>query len=265
MKTVINSMTVYTFGNKAKQPLIFVHGFPYDHTMWNNQIKRLQKDYYCVAYDIRGLGESYVGDGQYTMEAYVDDLFSIINELNLDKPILCGLSMGGYISLRAVEKSQTTFNALILCDTKADADDDKGKLVRAEKINQINVEGLEKFVNEFVPNCFADETPKKKKKMFTETLEITKQQNPLGVKGALFAMLSRTSTKIFLKKIKIPTLLLVGAFDNLTPPTVMKEMADKIKDSEFGIAPRAGHMSPLENKSFVNDIISGFLKRRLNQ
>jgi len=103
MQKQINGLAVYTYGNKKNTPIIFVHGFPLDNTMWKNQIKFLQKDYYCITYDVRGLGNSYVGDGQYTMEAYVWDLFSIINELNLNKPVLCGLSMGGYISLRAVE------------------------------------------------------------------------------------------------------------------------------------------------------------------
>ena len=98
MKVSINSLSVNTFGDQNNQPIIFIHGFPYDHSMWENQINFLKEKYFCVAYDVRGLGESYVGDGQYTMEAYVNDLFSIINELKLKRPILCGLSMGGYIA-----------------------------------------------------------------------------------------------------------------------------------------------------------------------
>lgn len=264
MQKVINSMVVHTQGNKNNQPIVFVHGFPFDNSMWHNQINFLKDNFYCVSYDIRGLGESYVGDGQYTMEAFVEDLFSIITELNLNKPVLCGLSMGGYIALRATEKYEQKLSGLILLDTKADSDDDDGKLVRANKINQINVEGLDSFVDSFVPGLFCDETKTENVKLYESTIAKCKQNNPIGVKGALIAMLSRTSTVNYLSRIKLPVLVITGAFDKLTPPVQMRELADKIKNSEFAIAPRAGHLSPLENPGFVNDMIKGFLKRTLS-
>ncbi len=263
MQMVINSMAVHTSGNKNNPAIIFVHGFPFDSWMWHKQVQRFRKEFYCVTYDIRGLGESYVGDGQYTMEAYVSDLMSIIDHLGIEKPILCGLSMGGYLALRATEKFQERFSGLVLLDTKADADDDKGKLVRANKINQINIDGLEAFVDGFVPPLFAEEAEKDYKKLFYETIHRCKQNNPLGVKGALIAMLSRTSTVKFLKKIKIPTLVISGSQDKLTPPVKMRDISEKIPNSEFAIVPRAGHLSPLENAPFVNDVIEGFIKRRV--
>lgn len=261
MKVVINSLSVNTFGDQNNKSIIFIHGFPYDHSMWENQINILKEKYFCVAYDVRGLGESYVGDGQYTMEAYVNDLFSIINELKLKKPILCGLSMGGYIVLRAVERSMEIFKGLILCDTKSEADDDTAKMKRAAAINQINTEGLIKFVDVFVTNCFAEETPKEQEKMFLTTLFKAHKHDPIGIKGALIAIMSRTDTTSFLHKINIPTLVLCGSFDKLTPPPVMRAMSEKIPRSEFAIIPRSGHMTPLENPECVNDLIEGFLKR----
>ncbi len=263
MQKIINSMVVNISGDKNKQPIIFIHGFPFDRSLWNNQVNLLQKDYYCITYDIRGLGSSYVGDGQYTMEAFVSDLYSIIGELQIEKPVLCGLSMGGYIALRAVEKHQRTFKGLILCNTKSTADDNSGKLIRAEKINQINVDGLDAFTEEFVTGCFAKESLKDFKEIVDLTISRAKQNNPLGVKGALLAMLSRTDTTEYLSKVQIPTLVIAGAFDKLTPPTVMRDMADRFKNAEFAITPRAGHLSPIENPGMVNDLISGFLKRRI--
>lgn len=262
MKIIINGITVNLIGESKNQPIIFIHGFPFDQSMWINQIKALKNNYYCISYDLRGLGESYVGDGQYTMEFYVDDLFTLINELEIDKPILCGLSMGGYISLRAVERSQEIFKGLILCDTKSEADDNAGKLKRSAAINLINTEGLIKFTDAFVTNCFSDETPLEQEKLFYDTLYKAGQHNPLGVKGAIFALLSRTDTTSNLSSIKIPTLLLCGSFDKLTPPTIMRIMSEKISNSEFAIIPQAGHMAPLENPDCVNDLILGFLKRR---
>ncbi len=262
MKFTINGLSVNTFGNSSNKSIVFIHGFPYDHSMWQNQIDALKDEYYCIAYDVRGLGESYVGDGQFTMEFYVDDLFIIMKELKLQKPAVCGLSMGGYIALRAVEKNQENFGALILCDTRAEADDNSGKLKRSANINMINTEGLKKFVDNFVPNCFADETIEEEKDLYQSILNKSYNNNPIGVKGAIIAIMSRTDTTEFLPKIKIPSLILCGSFDKLTPPQVMRALSEKIPDSEFAIIPRAGHMSPIENPQAVNDLIKGFLKRR---
>lgn len=258
----INGLTVHTFGDNRKQSIIFIHGFPYDHSMWEEQIKILEGNYFCIAYDVRGLGESSVGFGQYTMEAYVDDLFSIIKNLHLKKPILCGLSMGGYITLRAVEKFHDSFSGLILCDTKSEADDNVAKLKRAAGISQIDSGEIIKFIDSFVANCFAEETIEENQNLFQSTLAKSHKQNPVGVKGAIIAIMSRTDTTSFLPKIKLPTLVLCGSFDTLTPPTLMRTLSEKIPDSEFAIIPRAGHMTPLENPKGVNDLITGFLKRR---
>jgi len=261
MQLSINGLQAFTSGDESKQPIIFVHGFPYDHTMWDKQIGYLKDDYSCVTYDIRGLGNSDVGDGQYTMELYVDDLLAIISELKLVKPVLCGLSMGGYIAFRAVERSQETFGALIFCDTKAEADYDEGKLNRASKIKQINEEGIEAFVDSFVPTCFSKTAKENQSEIFNEVLNRCKKYNPLGVKGALISMLSRTDTSNYLGKINIPTLLIVGEKDSLTPPETMRVISEKIPNSEFVIIRGAGHMTPIEKPDAVNEAIESFLRK----
>lgn len=263
MQKKVNDLAVWAEGNPKKNPILFIHGFPYDHTMWHNQIDELKDNYYCVSYDLRGLGKSKPGDGQHTMESHVDDLFAVIKNMKLRKPVVCALSMGGYITLRAVERDQKKLKALILCDTKADADTNAGRLTRAAAIKQINEKGVEKFVAPFVKNCFSDITLKEKKRkvVYTTTLKKSLTSKPLGLKAALLAMAGRTDTTEFLLKITIPTLVLVGQLDKLTPPSVMQAMADKIPNADFGIAPRAGHMAPLENPGFVTDMIKGFLQK----
>ena len=94
MESNKTDLSFFTDGDPKNKSIIFVHGFPYDHTMWDKQIDDLKLNYFCVSYDIRGLGQSPIGDGQYTIESFVVVLETIISELNLDKPFLCGLSMG---------------------------------------------------------------------------------------------------------------------------------------------------------------------------
>ena len=260
MEYSVNGLKVFTKGNKSKSPIIFIHGFPYDHTMWDFQVDHLKDKYYCVGYDIRGLGQSYIGDGQYTMEAFVWDLFSIMDTFHIENPVICGLSMGGYIALRAVEKDQKRFSGLILCDTRAEADDNNGKMKRSNAIDKINVQGVEAFTSDFVPTCFHSKTPERLSEIYQNQLNITGNQNSIGVKGSLLAMLSRKNLSKALKKFDLPTLLLVGEKDQITPPLNMKKIAGKIKKSKFYLVPKAGHMAPLENANFVNKKIEKFLR-----
>ena len=261
MKKTINDLFVYTSGNENNKAIIFVHGFPYDHMMWKEQIKEFSQDYFCAAYDIRGLGQSPAGNGQFTMESFVDDLEMIIDELKLDKPILCGLSMGGYISLRALERMPDKFSAVILCDTKSEADNNEGKLKRAAGIKRISTEGLAPFAKDFITNCFGDYFKQNKKEESDKIIETSSQYDPVGVKGCLLAMLGRTDTTANLEKINIPTLLICGVQDALTPPAIMKEMQKKIKNAEYVEIKNAGHMTPIENPEEVNSTISLFFNK----
>lgn len=263
MKTVINDLSVFYEGNNTNKSIIFIHGFPYDHTMWNSQIELLKENYFCISYDIRGLGESPAGDGQFTMESFVDDLESIINTLKLDKPIVCGLSMGGYITLRSLERMQDKFSAAILCDTRSEADNNEGKLKRAAAIKRINTEGLAPFAKDFITNCFAEDFKQNKKEELERIINKSAAFNPVGVKGCLLAMLSRTDTTQSLSEIKIPTLLICGEKDALTPPSVMKEMFHKIPAAEFVEISKAGHMTPIENPIDVNNAIINFLNKNI--
>lgn len=261
METKINDLSVFISGNGKAKSILFVHGYPYDHKMWDYQVNELSKEYYCVTYDIRGLGESPESDGQYTLESFVDDLEGIIDELSLEKPVLCGLSMGGYISLRAVERMENKLSALILCDTKSMADDNQGKLKRAAGIKEINGPGKGNFVEQFVKNCFAEKFIKENEQAYLEVLNRSKQNSSAGLKGCLLAMAARTDTTSYLPKISIPTLLICGKEDKLTPPDGMKKMADQIKNSKFVEVEEAAHMTPIEKPEMVTVAIKKFIER----
>ena len=259
MNLSVNNLAVFTDGKSSNNAIIFVHGFPFDHFMWDEQVTAFGNDYYCVRYDIRGLGASPAGDGQLTVEMFVDDLENIIDELKLNRPVLCGLSMGGYISLRAVERMENKFSALILCDTKSAADDNGGKIKRAEAIKQINSGEFDPFIESFVLNCFGEKFVKENNAEYRKVVDRSKKNNPLGVKGCLLAMAGRTDTTEYLSKIKIPTLVISGSKDRLTPPAVMEPMANQIANSEFVKIDGAGHMTPIENPQRVNELIKNFL------
>lgn len=261
MNSTKNNLAVFTDGNRENESILFVHGFPFDHFMWDEQVKALSSDYFCIRYDIRGLGASPVGDGQYTMEMFVDDHEQVVAEHLSDKPVLCGLSMGGYISLRAMERIQDDLKALILCDTKSVADDNETRLKRAAGIKMINEGNFESFIEEFVSICFADDFINNHKEDYEKVVNRSKRNNPLGVKGCLLAMAGRTDTTGFLSEIRIPALVICGSEDKISPPDLMMSMADKIPDSEFLLIEGAGHMTPMEKARIVNGAIKKFLRK----
>ena len=262
MKETISGLSVFLEGDSKGKPIIFVHGFPYDHTMWKAQVDEFSKNYFCIAYDIRGLGESLTGDGQFTMESFVDDLEAIMTELKLNKPILCGLSMGGYIGLRALERFEEKFSAVILCDTRPEADNNEGKLKRAAAIKRINTEGLAPFTKDFITNCYGNYYKQNSKNNFEKRIAKSSNFDSIGVKGSLLAMLGRNDTTEYLGKIKIPVLIVCGEQDTLTPVMVMQAMAEKINGAEFVVIKNSGHMSPIENPEEVNKAIEEFLESK---
>jgi 3-oxoadipate enol-lactonase len=265
MNITKNPVVIFENGDTHNPAIVFVHGFPYDHQMWNKVIEGLSGDFYCVSYDIRGLGVSEPGDGQFTLEMFVDDLMFVLDKLNLNKPILCGLSMGGYIGLRAVEREEDKFGGLILCDTKANSDTDDVKLKRAMNVKRINEEGVQKFAADFIPTCFAPESIERLRDEYIKILGRSMNSNASAVKGCLIAMAGRTDTTAYLPKIKIPTMVLCGEKDKLSTPDAMKEMSDKINGAEFVIVPDSGHMTPIENPEFVIEKIRKFISAQISK
>jgi pimeloyl-ACP methyl ester carboxylesterase len=248
-------------GETVGLPVIFLHGFPFSHEMWKAQLDVVGKTYRAIAYDIRGHGLSYVGDGQYTIEGHVDDLIALLDYLKLEKVIVVGLSMGGYITLRALERNADRFMAAVLCNTRSEADSNEGRLKRAAGIESVKKEGSAPFAEEFVKLVFATETFRAKPAAVESIREIIEQTPPLSIAGTLLALSARTDTTPSLSNIKIPATILVGEHDTITPPASSQAMHEKIPGSELHIIPQAAHMSNLENPDFFNEKLLSFLKR----
>lgn len=252
-------LNVVELGDSHAKPIVVIHGFPLNHEMWTPQFEFLKQDFRVVAYDVRGHGESDVGDGQYTMELFAEDLLGLLDSLKIEKAVLCGLSMGGYIALRAVEKSMERVEGLVLCDTKAEADSNEAKLKRAATIRSIKVQGIKPFIESQIQALLAPQTVTHNPATVERVRGMIHHNSPLGICGALLAMAGRTDTLTVLPKLKIPTLILVGEDDILTPPEVSKSMHAKIPHSTMHIIQRAGHLSNLENTEDFNSHIRDFL------
>ena len=248
-------------GDPRATPVVFVHGFPFSHEMWTPQLDVVSRSYRVIAYDVRGHGLSDIGDGQYTIEAHVDDLFGLIDHLGLGAVILVGLSMGGYIVLRALEREQNRFLAAALCDTRPEADSNEGKLRRFASIAAVRKSGSAAFAENFVKAVFAPATFAANPEAIAAIRRIIEHTPPLSIAGTQLALASRTDTTGSLPAIRIPTLILVGEQDVTTPPEASRLMHERIPGSELHIISGAAHMSNLENTGEFNRHLLAFLQR----
>ncbi len=266
MKANINNILhrYIDIGIPTSTPVIFIHGFPFSHKMWtftNGQTELLAGMNRVIAYDVRGHGESEVGSGHYSIEFFVDDLIGLMDHLAIHKAILCGLSMGGYIALRAVERHPDRIMGLVLCDTKSESDGNEAKIKRAAAIRNIQINGIKAYAADYVKNVFAPESLEKKQDAVKLIQSIIERTAPAALFGTLLALASRTDTTACLPSIQCPTLILVGEKDTVTPPSAAQSLKENIRDSELQIIPHAAHMSNLENPEVFNKHLVEFVSK----
>jgi len=248
-------------GKAGGRVVIFLHAFPLDHTAWQAQMAALAPEFRTVAFDVRGLGQSELGSGQYTMETYVEDLVQLMDLLEIPQAVLCGLSLGGYIALRCFEKYPERVSALVLSNTRSEADNNQGKLNRAESIFLLQSQGVEAFTRGFVPKFTGKTTQEQHPEVTQKITRMILSQEAAGIVSAQLAMISRTDTGHVLPNIQVPTLVIGVEEDPLIPAEQSKALAEKIPGAEFALIPQAGHMSNLENPEKFNEALLKFLRK----
>ncbi|MFM9951631.1 MAG: alpha/beta fold hydrolase [Saprospiraceae bacterium] len=261
LELTINDVAIaYTDAGPRDAPaIIFIHGFPFNKSMWAGQIEALEDRYRLIAYDVRGHGDSDAGKEDFAIELFVNDLLSLMDALKLDRVILCGLSMGGYIAINAAIHYPKRFDALVLSDTQCAADTPEGKTKRMKAIESIRENGVEKYAEESVKNLFAPESFSTKEKEIVAIKEMILKTPEQVLSKTLLALSKRKETCSTLYKIKIPTLILVGESDNITPPAAAQLMHEKIQHSTLALIKHAGHLANLEHPAEFNKQLKLFL------
>ncbi len=255
-------ITLNCFDAGDGTPLLFVHGFPLDHSMWRHQLDEFATTHRVIAPDLRGFGQSGVTPGTVTMEQFADDLASLLDALNVTEPVVfCGLSMGGYIGWQFFQRHRSRLRALIQCDTRAIADTSEG-VANREKLARLVLEnGTEPVAAAMLPNLFAEATTPARQAAVEETRQAVLRTKPEGIAAASLGMSLRPDVTADLPSIDIPTLLIVGEEDRISPVEEMRGIAAAIPGAKLAVIPNAGHMSPLENPEAVNAAIQKFLGR----
>lgn len=239
--------------------IIFIHGFPLNKSMWYTQMSAFKDDFRVISYDIRGHGNTDEGNVDFSIDLFVRDLIGFMDALKIDKTILCGLSMGGYISLNAIENFPERFNALILSDTSCVVDTPEAREKRLRSIDSIKGNSMERYADESIEKLFAPESVATKIAEIESVKDMILKTSKQSIYNTLHALSYRKETCSKLMHINVPTLILVGKEDKITPPDAAQWMHERIKESSMKIIEKAGHLSNLENPVEFNDQLRKFL------
>jgi len=256
----INGVEIACIDRGSGPPVLLVHGFPLDHTMWAGQIDVLSSQNRVIAPDLRGFGRSPVQGDKVTMEQFADDLADLLDGLSIREPVvLCGLSMGGYIAFQFQRRHAKRLRGLILCDTRAAADAPEAAAARRETADHVLREGLTLLIETMLPKLFAETTRREHPHVLERVRRVMRTTDPRGVAAALRGMAERHNMTAALSEMGCPTLVIVGREDVVSTPAEMRGMAKAIPNSIYVEIPAAGHLSPLENPAAVNGAILEFL------
>lgn len=241
--------------------VVLLHGFPLGRAMWKDQVNGVGSIYRVIAPDLRGHGDSPAPEGDYTIDEMADDVVELLDTLSLDTPVvLGGLSMGGYVALSILARYPERVRALMLMDTRAQADPPEVAAGRRDLMRKVLAAGdASPAVESLMPRLFAKSTLETRPERVTPLRELMGRNTARGIAGALQAMAVRPDRRDILGSIRVPTLVMVGEDDAITPLSEAQAMADAIPGARVEVIPGAGHLAPCENPAVANAAILRFL------
>jgi 3-oxoadipate enol-lactonase len=238
-------------------PLVLLHAFPQDRGMWQPQLAALADSARVIAPDLPGFGQS--PSAAFTIDGIADVVADFLDALAIPKAVVGGLSMGGYLAMAFARRHANRLAGLILADTRAEPDDDTGRANRDKAIALTREKGVAALFETMLPKVLSERTRDEKPDVVNLAKEIATRQSVEGVTAALAALRDRPDAHPGLAAIAVPTLVLVGEHDAITPPLAAATLAGQIRGSQLVHIPAAGHLSNLENPTAFNAAVKAFM------
>jgi 3-oxoadipate enol-lactonase len=257
----VNNFSLAYDDHGQGQPLLLIHGFPLNRTLWEPQIRELSNLARVLAPDLRGSGGSDPVPGPYSMDMLADDCHALLEEIGVKQPaVICGLSMGGYITLAYYRRYPQQVAGLVLAATRAGADSPAGKANRDQMAAMAEEQGASAVANELLPKMLSPRTFASEPELVEGVKQILKSNSVRGIVGALMGMKERPDSTGMLGEIDVPTLIIHGVDDQLIPMTEAESMHAAIQDSQLHAIAEAGHLLNLEQPELFNQAIREFLQ-----
>ena len=240
-------------------PVVLLHGYPFNRTLWTAQVSALSNSHRVITPDLRGLGESDAAAGAATMNRMAQDVAVLLDQMEISRAVIGGLSMGGYVALAFYKQFPSRVRALILADTRAQADTDEGKQKRFEQAEKARAEGMAGIADSMLPKLLTPETVSKRPEVVKRVRDMMLKTKPEGAAGALLGMAERDDHTSLLARIAFPALILVGSEDPITPVADSEKMHRAITGSRLVVIENASHVSNLERTEQFNEELVRFL------
>jgi len=257
MNVTIDGLSLHYEVSGTGSPIILVHGFPLSSELWNPIVPALEREYRLIVPDLRGHGRSEASLTA-TMARYADDLAALLDRIGETRPVvLVGMSMGGYISFEFYRRHRDRVRALVLANTRAQADDPGAARDRRELARRVEREGNAPVVENMIPRLFG---PRASRQLRNEWHGILAATRPEGIVAALEAMAERPDSFPTLASVTCPVLIVAGEEDTLTPLTDARRMQKAAPHSQLEVIPGSGHMSPVENSAAFLAVLRRFLE-----
>lgn len=239
-------------------PVVFLHAFPLNRTMWDPQVSALVGESRCIALDFRGLGES-KSRGPFSMDRYADDVAAVLDTLRIPHAVIVGLSMGGYVAFAFWRRHRERVRALVLSNTRATADNEEAIARRRQLIEIARSQGSTGVANAQIAGLVGKTTREKRPDIYDAMHRMIAQAPIDGVIGAIHALIERPDSTSTCASIDVPTLVITGDEDVITPPKEASKLSAAIRGSRFEVLQGAGHLSNVERPAAFNTVVSEFL------
>jgi 3-oxoadipate enol-lactonase len=240
-------------------PLVFLHAFPLNATMWKPQLEALADRYRLVAVDLRGFGKSEPFDGIATMETYAADVLAVLDARGFERVVLVGLSMGGYVALTFARHYGDRLAGLVLADTRAGADTVDARKGRFEMIELARKSGASAVAEKMLSKLLSERARSANPDLVESVRSMIEATPTSTITAALEAMANRADSSQFLGTIAVPVLVVVGSDDEVTPRAEAEQMAASIAGARFEVIDGAGHLSNLERPEAFSSALETFL------
>jgi 3-oxoadipate enol-lactonase len=241
--------------------LLFLHAFPLGLFMWDAQAEAFQAGHTVVRFDDRGFGGSPAGDALLTMERIADDAALLLDHLGLSQAVVCGCSMGGYAAFAFARRHASRLRGLVLQDTRATPDTEEARQGRALLAEKVLKEGAAAAADAFLPRLLGETTHRQQPELVARLRQAILQTPPRGIADALAGLAARADSTPTQREIRVPTLIVCGEEDVLTPVSDSQSMQAAIAGATLAVIPKAGHLANLEKPAAYNEALRGFLLR----
>jgi pimeloyl-ACP methyl ester carboxylesterase len=248
----------YAVGGRGPAVLWF-HAFPLGLFMWDGQAEALADTHQVIRFDARGFGASPSGGALLTMERIADDGAALLDHLGVSQAVVGGCSMGGYAAFAFVRRHADRLKGLVLQDTKAGADNEEARKGRATLAEKVLREGAGVAADAFLPRLLGETTQKERPELVARIRERILAASPRGIADALAGLAARADSSPTLREIRVPTLVVCGAEDVITPVAESEAMHKAVPGSRLELIPKAGHLSNLEAPAAYNAALRSFL------